>query len=160
METIQLDDSEHIERQARAAFVIKDHIIVTTMETRIAIRQILSRSQGEAAEAANTDHQRQVLIKQGDGRYLYMRAITNEEIQEVLSDLPTFLTTDFDWEALKGQMSMLLTAEIIEENYSQYLKQNEDLGSMGFEDKVSFASCLRDSQSPFTIMMFIVRYRF
>lgn len=145
--------------QAMAAFLIKETALSKTMEARTTTRQILSRSEGAAAEAANMHHHRHLLIRQGDGRYLYMRAISNEEVKEALAESPAITTATFDWNELREEMDVLVTAEIVEEGYLHYLKPNEDFRSMDFEDKVCFVSSLGDSQGLFVATVFDVARR-
>lgn len=124
--------------QALTAFLVKERVLGKIMEARITFRKILSRSEGAAEEAANTHHHhRHLIIKQGDGRYLYMEAVTNREVTEALADSLAINTANLDREELREELDQLVTAEIVDEGYALYLKPNEDLRSMGLEDKVS-----------------------
>ena len=115
----------------------KEAILEEIMANRAAFRQYLSRNQGEAAEAANADSRRQLLIRQGDGRYLYMQALRNREISQAIRTPPAD-TNLYEWMAIKERMAMLLTEEIFLHGYDAYLQRNEDIRGMDLADKVSF----------------------
>lgn len=138
MESIQVN-LEH--RLPPATYLVKEEVLSKVMEFRTVTRQILSRAQGEAAEAVNIDHQRHLLIRQGDGRYLSMSAITNDQVKEALGNLAPMTKRLLGCEELRDQVATLLAAEILGKDYVKYMKHEEEVEAMTFEDKVSGIFC-------------------
>ncbi|OIW33276.1 hypothetical protein CONLIGDRAFT_167343 [Coniochaeta ligniaria NRRL 30616] len=119
-----------------ASYLVKEEVLNKIMEFRTKTRQVLSRAQGEAAEAANSDHQRHLLIKQGDGRYLYMPAITKDQVKEALVDLPPNTKRLLGCEELRDQVTVMLKAEITRMDYTEYLEHDGEVETMAFEDQI------------------------
>lgn len=112
---------EPVQPDLTAAFLVKEEVVNKIMEARTITRQIFTR-QGGKLLADDNSPRRQLLVRQGDGRYLYMRAITNGQVKEALADLVPRTKRLLGCEELRHQVVMLLEAEIRGDHYVAYLK--------------------------------------
>lgn len=115
---------EPVQPNLKAAFLVKEEVLSKIMEARTITRQSLTREGGELL-ADNTSPGRHLLVRQGDGRYLDIRAITNDQVKEALADLAPRTKRLLSCEELRQQVVMLLEAEITGEDHGAYLRLNE-----------------------------------
>jgi len=115
----------------------KEKMLDAVIKARNLGRRYLNRSDGEAAEAAR-GKDRHVLIRQGDGRYLSIPAMTSEQIKQTLStSLDTRTKTQLGFEEFRNRVADLLDEDFRLYYFLRYLKTGEAMANMAIEDKVS-----------------------
>ncbi|KAB5558448.1 hypothetical protein GE09DRAFT_1058458 [Coniochaeta sp. 2T2.1] len=115
---------------------IKEALVYEIMAHRKSTKEILNRSDGEFMYMANAGS-RQVLSKQGHGRWLWIPPLVKEEVMEVLGrELHARVKTRLGCEEAKRQVGGLLVAEIRTEGYDKYLVEGEEVETMGLEELV------------------------
>lgn len=115
----------------------KHECLDTVLELRTTKREYLARAKGEATDATQGT-ERHVLFRQGDGRYLFIPALTCDEIKEVLAtSLAPSTKRRLGCEEFRNEVANLLEVEMEAYGYSKFLKNGEEVATMSFEAKVS-----------------------